>query len=84
MLLTQFAFDVTLRWGDLGRLPGITNATLNALYLKNNSDPLKTLEERLADLKLIIDTSSDVNTDPENPIYGEVVITGLPKYTLDG
>ena len=79
--LTTFTFDAVLRWGDLGRAEGITNAVLKALALTHN-DGIKDFEEPLNGLKLDIDKYA--GPDPENPTSATVTISGIRKYEENG
>ncbi len=81
MLETEFTFDVTVRWGDLGSAQGLTEAILRELQLYieigGNSQTYSLYE--IQDV-LQIDTSGIT----ENPTSGTVTISGMWKYNLDG
>ena len=81
MLETEFTFDVTVRWGDLGSAQGLTEAILRELQLYieigGNSQTYSLYE--IQDV-LQIDTSGIT----ENPTSGTVTISGMWKYHLDG
>lgn len=81
VLETEFTFDVTVRWGDLGSAQGLTEAILRELQLYieigGNSQTYSLYE--IQDV-LQIDTSGIT----ENPTSGTVTISGMWKYNLDG
>ncbi len=88
VLLTDFSFDLTLRWGELESAEGIVNAVLESLELQVFYDgtydgkyPLNEIPG--TNITITKDPGSNPD-DPENPTSGTITISGLWKYRLDG
>ena len=84
MLVDDYQFDITLRWGTRGEeggQPGITNAILEGLELHaavSGRDESSTLLDMYEDDQLILER------DPgENPNHGVFTIQNIPKYNID-
>ena len=87
VLLTDFRFEAGLRWGTLGSAPGITDATLRALALKNSEEDEKTLYElsnSSGEEEPQLKIERHEGDDPDNPTDATITISRLWKYNLDG
>ena len=88
VLLTDFSFELTLRWGELESAEGIVNAVLQSLafhvFYDGAEQRLYQLDEiPKTNIRITSDTSSNPD-GPENPTSNTITISGLWKYRLDG
>ena len=84
VLLTDFTFDVQLRWGTLGSAPGISQAIYDNFDLHVSVTGQEEQIYNLNSIKESIDVTADSSSDPDNPTSGSMTIHDTWKYNLDG
>ncbi len=84
VLLTDFTFDVQLRWGTLGSAPGISQAIYDNFDLHVSIAGQEEQIYNLNSIKESIDVTADSSSDPDNPTSGTMTIHDTWKYNLDG
>ena len=85
VLLTEFDFNLTFRWGELTGAQGIVNAVLDTLSMTVVYSGKVQNTFQLSDMSdENITINRDDGTDPDNPTSGSIKIKGLWKYRLDG